>query len=227
MADRIAIERSRFWSGAARPRFLVAMLVLSVPVCLMLIQPAPKASGPIVDALDQPPSVSGTTSSDTTSDAATFVTVNLPAKVSSVLIFGGPPTTSGGFLIAEVAVQTAQNSLCTAGASLGPAAPFACCTGTGKAIARTRRTQRSQLQRRKMARVGLLKTTRLAVPICRRRFTTGTSSQATRPRPSSRGTSTTPPTRISWAWQGYRSTLAWAQRRLNQSWRSAPWRAAP
>ena len=79
-----------------------------------------------------PPGQVGTTSSDTTSDAATFVTVNLPKEVSIVRIFGGPPTTSGGFLIAEVAVQTAQNRLCTAGPSPGPAAPFACCTGTGR-----------------------------------------------------------------------------------------------
>ena len=41
---------------------------------------------------------------------------------------------AAGSLIAEVAIQTAQNSLCTAGPASSPPqspAPFACCTGTG------------------------------------------------------------------------------------------------
>ena len=48
MGHRIATDCRRFWSGAARPIFLVAMLALLVPVFVILIQPAPKASGPII-----------------------------------------------------------------------------------------------------------------------------------------------------------------------------------
>ncbi len=48
MGQRLTIKPGRLWSGIARPIFLVAMLVVLVPLCVVLVQPTLKAGGPII-----------------------------------------------------------------------------------------------------------------------------------------------------------------------------------